>query len=168
MKTSTILIALVVMVGVILAIFGYYYFKRQADWDEVRKAANTVDSGLRHETLIALRSKVADLDAALTHYVDGGGGRPKENRVLSIQQAIESVEWAIDHESSTSEILDAHTGFLVLRAAFVPDCGTGLRRINGEAVAQRCRREELDAALLSEPVLSSGSLPVRSEDWRTQ
>lgn len=110
MKTSNILIALVVIVGANLAIFGYYYFKRQADWDEVKRAAIRVDSGLRHETLIALRSKVADLDAALTHYVDGGGGRPKENRVLSIQRAIESLEWAIDHEKP-SAIWDGSEGF---------------------------------------------------------
>ena len=54
MKTSNILIALVVMVGAILAIFRHYYFKRQADWVDVQNAANTVDSGVRHETLIAL------------------------------------------------------------------------------------------------------------------
>jgi hypothetical protein len=111
MKTSNILISLVVMVGAILAIFGYYYLKRQADWDEVQKVAIRVDSGIRHETLIALRSKVADLDAALTHYVDGGGARQKENRVLSIRQAIESLEWATDHENA-STILDGSDGFL--------------------------------------------------------
>jgi len=111
MKTSNILLAVLVMVGAILAIFGHYYFKRQADWVNVQKAAIGVDSSLRNEPLIALRPKVADLDAALTHYVDGGGGRPKENRVLSIQRAIESLEWAFDHESSTSAILDGTPDF---------------------------------------------------------
>lgn len=110
MRNGFLLITFVVMVGVGLALYGYYYLRRQADWDEVQKAAIRVDSGLRHETLIALRSKVADLDAALTHYVDGGGGRQKENRVLSIQQAIESLEGAIDHESA-SAILDGSDRF---------------------------------------------------------
>lgn len=142
MKTSNILFALVVMVGAILAVFGYYYFKRQADWDEVKRAAIRVDSGLRHETLIALRSKVADLDAALTHYVEGGGGRPKENRVLSIQQAIESLEWAIDHESSTSEILDgtADFSFFEKRPYLIaePDCAesTGKLFLSGAVFGQ--------------------------------
>lgn len=104
------LIAAVVVIGVALAAYGYYCFKRQADWDDVQKAAIRVDSGLRHETLIALRSKVADLDAALAHYVGGGGGRQKKRRVLSIQQAIESLEWAIDHENVPA-ILDGSEGF---------------------------------------------------------
>jgi hypothetical protein len=111
MKTSNLLISIVIVVlGAGLGLYGYHYFKRQADWDDVQKAAIRVDSGLRHETLITLRSKVADLDAALTHYVDGRGGRQKENRVLSIQQAIESLEWAIDHENA-SAIVDGSEGF---------------------------------------------------------
>jgi len=32
----------------------------------------------------------------------------------------------------------------------------------------RFRREDLDATLLSKPVLTSGPLPVRSEHWRAQ
>lgn len=67
----------------------------------MQRAATRVDSGLRHETLIALRSKVADLDAALAHYVAGGDRRQNENRVISIQQAIESLEWAIEHENAS-------------------------------------------------------------------
>ena len=39
MKTSNILISVVVMIGAILAIFWHHYFKRQADWDEVQKTA---------------------------------------------------------------------------------------------------------------------------------
>jgi len=141
-KTSNILISVVVMVGAILAIFGHYYVKRQADWDEVQKAAIGVDSGLRHETLIALRSKVADLDAALTHYVDGGGGRQKENRVLSIRQAIESLEWAIDHERGTSAILDGTADFLFYekRPYLIaePDCAESVGRLflSGAVIAR--------------------------------
>jgi hypothetical protein len=141
MKTSNILIAVVVMVGAILAIFWHHYFKRQADWDEVQKTAIRVDSGLRHETLIALRSKVADLDAALTYYVDRGSGRQKEHRVLSIQQAIESLEWAIDHKSSTSTILDGTADFSFYEKhpylIAEPDCAklVGKLYLDGAAIA---------------------------------
>jgi hypothetical protein len=112
MKRGNMLISAIVvlMVGAGLALYGYYSFKRQADWDDVQKTAIRVDSGLKHETLIALRSKVADLDAALAHYVGEGGGRQKENRVASIQQAIESLEWAIDHQDTTST-WDGDEGF---------------------------------------------------------
>jgi hypothetical protein len=109
MKTRDILI--LGMAGAILLLCGHYYFERQSDWDEVQKTAIRVDSGLRHESLVALRSKVADLDAALTHYVDGSRGRSKESRVLAIRQAIESVEWAINHQDSTSQILDGTSDF---------------------------------------------------------
>jgi hypothetical protein len=105
-----LLIAAMVMIGVGLADYGHYYFKRQADWEEVQNAAIRVDSGLRHEALIALRSKVADLDAALTHYVGDGGDRQKERRVLSIQQAVESLEWAVDHENVPA-VLDGSEEF---------------------------------------------------------
>ena len=142
MKTSNILIALVVMIGAMLAIFRHYYFKRQTDWVDVQKAAIRVSSSLRSEPLIALRSKLADLDAALTHYVDGGSGRPKENRVLSIQHAIESLEWAIDHESSTSAILDgtADFSFFEKRPYLIaePDCteSAGKLSLSGAAIAR--------------------------------
>ena len=74
MKRGTMLISVIVvlMVGTGLVLYIYCSFKRQADWDEVQKTAIRVNSGLKHETLIALRSKVADLDAALAHYVSGG------------------------------------------------------------------------------------------------
>jgi hypothetical protein len=81
-KSSSILIAVVLMVGTILAIFVHHYSKRQADRVEVQKAANTVDSGMRNEPLIALRPQVANFNAALTDYIDGGGGRRHENRVF--------------------------------------------------------------------------------------
>jgi hypothetical protein len=112
MKTQNriAIIVAVLMCTVGLALYGYYYLKHQADWDEVQKTAIRVDSGLRHETLIALRSKVADLDAVLIHYVDGSGRRQKENRVRAIQQAIEGLEWAIDHENAIP-ILDGSEGF---------------------------------------------------------
>ena len=143
-KSSSILIAVVLMVGTILAIFGHYYSKRQADWVEVQKAANTVDSGLRNEPLIALRPKVANLNAALTHYIDGGGGRRNEKRVLSIQQAIESLKWAIDHETSTSTVLDGTEDFSFFekRPYLVaePDCAESVGRLflNSTVITRAC------------------------------
>jgi hypothetical protein len=110
MKTSNSLLAVVVVLSAVLAVWAHSYFRRQSDWDEVLKIAIRVDSGLKHESLIALRSKVADLDAALTHYVDDSGTRQKENRVRSIRQSIESLEWAIDHENA-SAIVDRSEGF---------------------------------------------------------
>jgi hypothetical protein len=113
MKVHHALVALiaVTLVGVGLAWYGYDYLRRSADWEDVQKAAFRLDSGLRYETLILLRSKVADLDAALTHYVAGGSHRTTENRVTSIRQAIESLEWAIDHEKTTA-IGDGDEDFL--------------------------------------------------------
>jgi hypothetical protein len=52
--------------------YGYDCLRSRVDWEDVQKAAFRVDSGLRHETLILLRFKVADLDAALSHYVAAG------------------------------------------------------------------------------------------------
>jgi hypothetical protein len=73
---------------------------RDADWEEVQKAATRVESGLRHETLIALRSKVADLDAAVANYTRHHAGGQKEQRVRSINQAVDALEWGIDHEKA--------------------------------------------------------------------
>lgn len=84
---------------------------RDADWEEVLKAATRVESGLRHEALIALRSKVADLDAAVAnytrHYPDGS----KEQRVRSINQAVDALEWGIDHEKAEEIWRDGTDGF---------------------------------------------------------
>ena len=104
MRVHHVLVAViaVTIIGAGLAWYGYDYLRSRADWEDVQKAAFRVDSGLRHETLILLRSKVADLDAALSHYVTGWGHRSRENRVTSIRQAIESLEWAIDHEKKTA------------------------------------------------------------------
>jgi hypothetical protein len=69
-----------------------------SDWEEVQKAATRVESGIRLETLIALRSKVADLDAAVANYVRVHGGQQNQ-RVRSINQAVEALEWAMDHQT---------------------------------------------------------------------
>jgi hypothetical protein len=112
MKFRSILVVIVAVAGVGggLAFYVHHRLKHQADWDEVQKEATRVDAGLRHESLIALRSRVADLDAALSGYVRVDPGRKDENRVRSLQQAIESVEWAIDHQSG-SVIVDGSNEF---------------------------------------------------------
>jgi hypothetical protein len=85
-------------------------WRNQADWNEVEVASIRVNSGLKHETLIALKSKFADLDAALTRYVANGRDRQAESKVISIQQAIASLEWAIDNERPAG-IWDGDDGF---------------------------------------------------------
>src|SRR5258708_512126 len=112
-RTGSSLVAVVLMVGAGLALYAFYSFKRQTDWDEVQTAAIRVDSGLRHETSIALRSRVADLDAALTRYVTNSSRRQNEKRVASIKQAIESLEWAMQHENATERSVtwDGDEGF---------------------------------------------------------
>jgi hypothetical protein len=112
-RTGLSLGGVALMVGAGLALYAVYSFKRQMDWDEVQTAAIRVDSGLRHETLIALRSRVADLDAALTHYITNSSRRQNEKRVASIKQAIESLEWAIQHENASerSATWDGDEGF---------------------------------------------------------
>src|SRR5580700_3450554 len=98
MKFRSILVGIVAVAGAVggLAFYVHHQLRHQADWDEVQKEAIRVNAGLRHESLIALRSRVADLDAALSGYVQVDPERKNENRVRSLQQAIESVEWAID------------------------------------------------------------------------
>ena len=116
MRVHRVLLIVSVMIGsMAIAWYGYGYIRDRADWEEVRKAALRVDSGLRHETLIALRSKVADLDAALTNYVAGKSNRNNESRVMSVRQAIESLEWAVEHTDSKFPIANGDEGFSFFR-----------------------------------------------------
>ena len=98
----------------ILAVTGIavwrYTFASEVGWQEVQNAAIRVDSGLKHESLIALRTRLADLDATLARYVRADDSRQQETRVTSIRQAIESVEWALGHEDG-SQILDGSEEF---------------------------------------------------------
>jgi len=112
LKAPSILVGIVAVAGIGggLAFYVHHQLKHQADWDEVQKEAIRVDAGLRHESLLALRSRVADLDAALSGYVQADPERKNENRVRSFQQAIESVEWAIGHQSA-AVIVDGSNEF---------------------------------------------------------
>jgi hypothetical protein len=111
-KVRSIFVGIVAVAGVGggLAFYVHHQLRHQADWDEVQKEAIRVDAGLRHESLLALRSRVADLDAAISGYVQVDPVRKDENRVRSLQQAIESLEWAIDHQS-VSVIVDGSDDF---------------------------------------------------------
>lgn len=97
---------------VVLAAIGWYAksgLDRRNDWEEVSRAAARVESGVRHETLIALRSKVADLDAAVNNYARLEGLRDG-NRVAAIHNAIDALEWAIENEK-TQIVRDGTQGF---------------------------------------------------------
>jgi hypothetical protein len=113
MKFRSILVGIVAVAGAGggLAFYVHHQLRHQADWDEVQKEAIRVNAGLRHESLLALRSRIADLDAAISGYVQVDPGRKDENRVRSLQQAIETVEWAIDHQS-VSVIVDGSDEFM--------------------------------------------------------
>jgi hypothetical protein len=94
-----ILLFALVMLGAI----GWYAKRsldRRNNWEEVSKAAARVESGIRHETLIALRSKVADLDAAVNNYARLEGLRDSSNRVAAIHNAVDTLEWAIENEKT--------------------------------------------------------------------
>src|SRR5689334_275854 len=87
---------LVVPVLVMVLTFAWYAKRsldRRHNWEEVRKAATRVESGIRHETLIALRSKVADLDAAVNNFARLEGS--DDGRVAAIHNAVDALEWAI-------------------------------------------------------------------------
>jgi hypothetical protein len=62
--------------------------------------------------------------------------------VLSIQQAIESLEWAIDHENSTSAILDGSVDFSFYEKRLYliaqPDCAESVGKLSfsGAVIAQ--------------------------------
>jgi hypothetical protein len=101
---------LVIVLATVLVVACSSKTSRDADWEEVQKVATRVESGLRHETLIALRSKVADLDAAISNYTRHHADGQKEQRVRSINQAVDALEWGIDHEKA-DVIWDGTDGF---------------------------------------------------------
>jgi hypothetical protein len=101
---------LVIVLATVLVVACSSKSSRDADWEEVQKAATRVESGLRHETLIALRSKVADLDAAVANYTRHHPAGQKEQRVRSINQAVDALERGIDDEK-TDVIWDGTDGF---------------------------------------------------------
>jgi hypothetical protein len=91
------LLALAVLLA---TLFLITFSSSNSDWEKVREIATRVESGLRHEGLIALRSKVADLDAAVMTYTRHRPNRSEEQRVRSIKQAVDALEWSIDHPNA--------------------------------------------------------------------
>jgi hypothetical protein len=72
---------------------------RNAQWAEVTNSIIGVEVGIRHEPIITLRSKIAELDASLTRYVYSDPSRVHEQRVSEAKEALESIESALTDQN---------------------------------------------------------------------
>jgi hypothetical protein len=86
------ILLLICFATVLAGVLGFVLYRRAADWEEVERSAMRLEAGFRHEAVIMVRSKMADLDAAVNRYVQRGTNRGGERRVLAVGRALEHAE----------------------------------------------------------------------------
>ena len=113
--------------------------RRDLEWAEVERPLIRLESSLRHEPIFAVRSKIADLDAAVNWYVKH---RPKSSetpQVQAIKRAIQHLEYALETPQEEQVTVPAWSKYGIdsLGAQYISrKCllDTGLLYVNGEDI----------------------------------
>jgi hypothetical protein len=99
--------AVVAVAGIIIALSCAVGYKWRADeraWDSARSALVRLDSGVSYESLIQLRSRLADADAAVRNYAFDRRFFPLQHKMLvsNAQRGISYIGYALDWQTKSS------------------------------------------------------------------
>jgi hypothetical protein len=156
MKTSS-----AVAIAAVLLALGSALYKCQVDnsaWQRADESLIRLRSGLQFETLLQLRSKLADADAALSYYTSKWRVLPvrHKDRVRLASRAISDLGLAIDLATSGDQVLNADELRIVSREhpeaviLISRDCSAGKLSASASAASAALvtlGRELLESAL---------------------
>jgi hypothetical protein len=126
MRKTGVITAIVVTV---ILIGCYKYISDESAWSKVEESVIRVQSGLQYESLLLLRSKLADADAAIHDYSSERRFFPIDNerRISEAQNGIFDLGIAIDADRNSGANADAAT--LVAIDARHPNVSTFIPRM---------------------------------------